>query len=465
MKMLPDWAARGLLGAVVAAGLVTCDVPRLDRGPAPPTGVPAPTPAARAAATLAAATPTAPPVAPTPAPTATSGATGASPAALAYLSYAVDYIQQHGLHSDQVDWATVRERAFNPNLTAQTPADTYPVIQTVLDQLPVHGHSSLVAPSRVAQYNEAGAAALGLRVSYAARKVVSVDFGSPGDRAGIRVGDTILSLNDTPVESLAATQFFAQIYIANGTLLRLRRGADQPISAQLNHAAVDPGALARGRRLAGHIGYIAVPGLAASPIYNYYVDIMQQIIADIDQTPTCGWVVDLQGNTGGDMWPMLAGIGPILGGGRAGSFAPPADSPAWMYRDGQALLGETVLAQAPTPYHLQRPDPPVAVLTDRQTVSAGEAIAVAFRGRPQTRSFGGATAGLPTYNDIVPLSDGAALQLTVVMDADRTGQTYDAPIVPDVPTLNNFGDRGTDADPALRTAVDWLRQQPACAGP
>jgi C-terminal processing protease CtpA/Prc len=462
MKRISDWAARCLLGAVVVAGLAGCDVPPL--GPATPTGVATAPPAAPSNATLAA-TLTASPAAGAPAPSATSGATGASPAALAYLTYAVDYIQQHGLHSDQVDWATVRERTFNPNLTAQTPADMYPVIQTVLDQLPVHGHSFLITPEQMTPFAQAQAAAPEFTANYAQRSVRGVDPGSAVDRAGVRAGDTIVMVNDAPVESLDARQFFAQLYFGSGVTLGLRRGAGALFTVRLARAAGPPAGLPSGRRLAGNIGYIAVPGLWASPIFEQYSDIMQQIIGDIDQTPTCAWIVDLQGNTGGAMWPMLAGIGPVLGEGRAGSFAPPADGPAWQYRDGQALLGEMVLAQAPAPYHLRRPDPPVAVLTDRQTVSAGEGIAVAFRGRPQTRSFGGSTAGLPTNNDIVPLSDGAGLVLTVAMDADRTGQTYDAPLVPDVPTLNNFGDRGTDADPALQTAVAWLRQQPACAAP
>ena len=42
---------------------------------------------------------------------------------------------------------------------------------------------------------------------------------------------------------------------------------------------------------------------------------------------------------------------------------------------------------------------------------------------------------------------GPALVLTVVMDADRTGQTYDAPIVPDAPMCTNFGRAGLRYDP------------------
>jgi carboxyl-terminal processing protease len=462
MSRIPHRAARLLLGAVLAVGLAGCDLAPPGVGLSAPAGVPAPPPTAPPRATLAA------PVPPTAAPAAppTLAATGASPAALAYLTYAVDSIQQHGLHSDQVDWPAVRRHALDVASGAQIPADTYPAIDYVLTQLPVNGHSTLLRPDKLAQRNAELASGLGLRLSYAERKVVAVDAGGVAERAGLRAGDTIVSVNDATPASLGAMKFFAQLYFVSGVKLAVRRGADLAVSARLDHEAVDPGALARGRRLAGNIGYIAVPALdGGSPLVPYYPDIMQQIIADIDQTPTCGWVVDLQGNTGGQIWPMLAGIGPVLGEGRVGSFTPPGDSAGWSYRDGQALLSGIVSAQAPAPYHLRRPDPPVAVLTDGQTGSAGEAVAVAFRGRPGARSFGAATNGVPTGNVGIPLSDGAALQLTMVMDVDRTGHAYDAPIPPDVAVPTNRFRQGTDKDPVVQAGVAWLRQQPACAGP
>ena len=72
----------------------------------------------------------------------------------------------------------------------------------------------------------------------------------------------------------------------------------------------------------------------------------------------------------------------------------------------------------------------MAVLTGRMTCSSGEAIATAFRGRPDTRSFGLETCGLPTANDEFPLSDGAWILLTVSRFADRTGVVYSGPIAP-----------------------------------
>jgi C-terminal processing protease CtpA/Prc len=166
---------------------------------------------------------------------------------------------------------------------------------------------------------------------------------------------------------------------------------------------------------------------------------------------------------------MLLAVGPILGEGDVGAFVDAeGHRQVWAYRQGQALLDGRALAQGPA-YQLKRPLPPVAVLTGPRTASAGEAIAVAFRGRPRARSFGEPTAGLPTIIRGQVLSDGAWLLLTEVRDADRTGRTYEDTIAPDEPVAVE-GDppewqlRDPERDPVLRAALAWLRDQPDCAG-
>lgn len=86
-----------------------------------------------------------------------------------------------------------------------------------------------------------------------------------------------------------------------------------------------------------------------------------------------------------------------------------------------------------------------------RTASAGEAVVVAFRGRPDTRFFGEQTYGVPTGNEPYHLSVGAVLVLTQVKDADRTGRAYDAPIPPDVEIVN-------DPRPVARNRDEVLQQ-------
>jgi hypothetical protein len=199
------------------------------------------------------------------------------------------------------------------------------------------------------------------------------------------------------------------------------------------------------------IGYVRVSWFSgdAAQATAFANGIQDQIKAK-DRADLTGWIVDLRGNGGGNMWPMLAGIGPILGEGLAGHFVDPSGAVSiWGYRDGGSFLGSTVVQRVDAPYRLQRERPRVAVLTDNHVGSSGEAMVVAFRKRPDTRSFGTATCGLSTANRQFPLADGAVLNLTVSVMADRALVKYGDSIAPDE-TL-------TDPDAAVQRAVTWLQ--------
>lgn len=93
-------------------------------------------------------------------------------------------------------------------------------------------------------------------------------------------------------------------------------------------------------------------------------------------------------------------------------------------RDGTSRSGGIVQVGVPGAYRLRREQPRVAVLSDNRIGSSGEAALVAFRGRPGARSFGTPTCGLSTSNRGFVLSDGAVLNLTVSVMADRHKNKY-----------------------------------------
>lgn len=217
-----------------------------------------------------------------------------------------------------------------------------------------------------------------------------------------------------------------------------------------------------GRLLENGLAYVSVPSFAGSVEAGQAFALhIQNILREMDSSEPCGWIVDLRQNSGGDLWPMLAGIGPLLGEGLAGAFAGPDGSQEyWYYEHGQVRQGEEVLLQvdADLVYTLRSPLPPVAVLTGQETLSSGEALLVAFRGRLLARSFGRETGGLSTANERYILSDGAQMYLTVSRFADRTGQVYGGIIIPD----EYIRDDSAERDIALEKASAWLLEQDSC---
>ena len=181
------------------------------------------------------------------------------------------------------------------------------------------------------------------------------------------------------------------------------------------------------------IGYIRIPSFKGSgPDGVAFADSVQAVIKKADTDSTLGWVVDLRNNTGGDLWPMLAAVGPILGEGTAGHFID-ADGKfyAWIYQKGVASQEQKPQTTVSNPYHLRRQNPRVAVLLNTATASAGEGIAISFKHRPNTRFFGTSTCGVSTGNSIIRLSDGGMLVLTQVTMADRNKTVYGQSVQPD----------------------------------
>src|SRR4051794_21904980 len=70
------------------------------------------------------------------------------------------------------------------------------------------------------------------------------------------------------------------------------------------------------------IGYVRVSAFSsATPgADRAFADGIQDQIRGADRPGLAGWIVDVRGNGGGNMWPMVAGVGPVLGEGIAGYF-------------------------------------------------------------------------------------------------------------------------------------------------
>ena len=198
-----------------------------------------------------------------------------------------------------------------------------------------------------------------------------------------------------------------------------------------------------GRRVRRNVGYVEIPPFQGAEAATFAEQI-DHVIAAIDGPSICGWIVDLRGNTGGNMWPMIGGLRSLLGPGSLGSFRYPTGK-----------VTHWANPMVPQPWHqLQTGNPPVAVLTDGRTASSGEAVTIAFRGRDHTRSFGAPTWGISTGNRTIRLSDGATMFLTVSVLADRDGNLYGSRIAPDEMVA---------PQDAARAAVRWLQSLPACA--
>ena len=154
---------------------------------------------------------------------------------------------------------------------------------------------------------------------------------------------------------------------------------------------------------------------------------------------------------------MLLSVGPILGSSRVLGFRDDRGITSYVsYRNG-VLAGAGETSRSPLFISNFMPAPPVAILIGSSTISAGEAVAIAFRGRPNTRSFGEVTAGATGSPQSYAMPDGAVIRVSVARDVDRFGNTYDLGVVPDV-SISFAAGSGAD----MEAATKWLSSTAAC---
>jgi hypothetical protein len=217
--------------------------------------------------------------------------------------------------------------------------------------------------------------------------------------------------------------------------------------------------------MASGVGYIHVPQRGGAAIA--LADSLHDAVRALQEGGACAWIVDLRANGGGNMWPMLAGIGPLLGDTIVGSFGGRPSSPRWYYKDGISgtldSVGKLDTAGRVTvsPVQLRDPAVPVAVLFDGGTGSSGEAVVIAFAGRPNTRTFGSRSAGYATVNRGLRLADGANMVVTTGYNADRRGHVYGYQLIPDS-TITLPSGWPSPTDRVTASARGWLAARASC---
>lgn len=306
---------------------------------------------------------------------AASQPAGADPQA--YLAKAIEILKTRHMNTAQVDWPAVETRARDMAGKAATPAETYPAILYVIQQLKER-HSYLL-PADQARRQTSGRDPNGAPAAF-----------------------------ETPT----------------------------------------------GVRLQGRIGQVTVPAFSGSMAQaRAYAAAGRKAVETLDRAGVCGWLIDLRGNGGGNMWPMLNSLAGLLGEPPYGAFVGPHDERStWTLRDGEVVNGRAaaILQAGPKPT-LAAAKAPVAVLVGPRTSSSGEFTAMGLAGRPRTRIFGLPSAGFVTANTTYPLPDGALLAVSSGWGEDRTGRRYTDRITPDAPA--------PDSQAAVDMAMSWLASE------
>jgi carboxyl-terminal processing protease len=204
-------------------------------------------------------------------------------------------------------------------------------------------------------------------------------------------------------------------------------------------------------RLVGQVAVLRLPSFGWAPqtrAAHQYVAAAWRALRTM--TPSCGWVLDLRNDLGGDVFPMLGAVASFLDVGKPlGGLSASGDVDWVRVHEGAMRVSFRGGTHEQT-FDYGRPPTitprRVAVLIGPDTMSSGEATLVALLSQSGVRTFGLPTAGLAGSPKRITMPDGAELWVTVGIDVDAMRTPYPAAIAPGV----QVGDK------ALAEARDWL---------
>lgn len=205
------------------------------------------------------------------------------------------------------------------------------------------------------------------------------------------------------------------------------------------------------------IGYLKVVGIGPGDIQAQADDIRNGL-KELKNKQVDKWILDLRYNGGGNMNPMIAGLAPLIGEGFVGGSVDLKNERRQTYKieKGQFFdSGRQVCEMDALPEIAAHEK--VAVLLSRYTISSGELVAVAFKGRANTRFIGEATAGYTTVNGYDHVTDELIMLISQAVYIDRNAQRYDENVGVD-DAIEFVHSPDLKQDKQVLRAVEWLQE-------
>jgi len=247
-------------------------------------------------------------------------------------------------------------------------------------------------------------------------KVISPIDDTPADIAGVKAGDLIIRLDETPVKGLTLNEAVEIMRGEIGTdidLTIVREGEDRPLNLVITRAVIKMRSV-RSRELEPGYGYLRIAGFQSRTTQN----LMEQIEKLKENGPLKGVVLDLRNNPGG-----------VLNGavGVSDAFL---EKGLIVYTEGRIADSELRYEASPGD---AIDDVPLIVLVNGGSASASEIVAGALQDHGRALILGSKTFGKGSVQTILPLREGNALKMTTARYYTPKGTSIQADgITPDI---------------------------------
>lgn len=234
----------------------------------------------------------------------------------------------------------------------------------------------------------------------------------------------------------------------------------QKIQPTLNKSRELSGKIATARVSNGYI-YVRVPAMNAfgEAAINQAAQSLYDSLIQYESEKPKGFIIDLRLNSGGNMYPMLAGLSPVFGNGFL-AFELDADDKLvrkWSIRDGDLAINDNKVTSIKQPFKAAFEKLPVVVLTGPVTASSGSMVAIAFKHRPNTALIGENTAdGYTTSNGYFQYAPNLTFMFATSFVADRSAKVHKNAVPADLVIFRDDNFDNPAMDEKVQTAIKWM---------
>ena len=277
-------------------------------------------------------------------------------------------------------------------------------------------------------------------------RVIAARDNSPAAKAGLRTGDYVRAINDTPTREMSVFQGMRLLRGTPGSKIKItvfRGNSNDPHVIELTREN-PPASDVTGKIAAPGVGYVRI-----SAVGQKTPDSAKAQIADLTKAGASSLIVDIRRTSGGALDSGLTLARLFVGNGTLAmreSKGTPRETIATRAGDGSVSL-------------------PTVILVDTGTSGAAELFASALLGNQRAELIGEHTIGRAGTQKLVKLPDGSGLWLTTTRYLMPDGNPLhekglEPTVAVDEPDVE-FGQPAPSGDPALDKALERVKTKKA----
>lgn len=240
-------------------------------------------------------------------------------------------------------------------------------------------------------------------------RVIAPIDDTPAQRAGIKAGDLIIKIDETPMQGLGLNEAVDMMRGEIGSEIRLsivREGVEKPFEVKLVRDSIRVVSVKQ-KLLEPGYGYLRITQFQL----NTAEDLHKALSSMGEETPLKGLVLDLRNNPGGVLQAAVDVVDSFI------------DSGLVVYTEGRLPSSQ---AKFSATSKTEAPDLPLVVLINGGSASASEIVAGALQDHRRAVLMGTKSFGKGSVQTVLPLGGERGLKLTTARYFTPNGRSIQA---------------------------------------